>query len=785
MTRDHRRCGSIAGTGAWQVDAGMLVLFGAAVALFFWPLWLLAHRFPIGGGDLWGQLHPVWSYIAEWLRRGVVPLWSTRMMGGDPIISEAQYGLVNPLNWPLFLASPIPPWLISLRGAASLWLAGSGLYLFLRRSPVWGLARAPAAVSAIVYMFSDPFIAHLGHPQFNDTIAWLPWALWGLDRAARVGRGIPLAASALAALWVSGHAQAALYATCLVAGYALWQTSEGGRRGAAGRRLGRLTLVAMAAAMLAAPGLLPALERYPYTDRAAVPPKEGEYEAHLGMWRDYISPLYHGRNVKAFWAPWERVESGSVGVVGLGLAVLGLVTDQRRRTAFLAGTALVAVLFALGTQGPLYPRLEHLPLFSATWKTGRAIFVLSFALAIAAGLGVQHLLRTRAGQTWGILAILAALTIGLRASAWAALAPSVATRAQALVGLQLAAVTLAGAGFLGIVARRHALGRAGLIAIALSDLVATGALADVEPMPRTSDDPHAAAIAYLGADEGWFRVDVDAAARGLWSPASVMAAGFDVPQGLGNPMEIVVYNQFYWGIPHKGMPAYNALGTKYVIVPKGGQPGADGIWPVFLDDPLIDVHLNTNALPRARLVYRVTPVTTLEAAFSSVLSPDFDPVATAVVTNGPKLGGVGQGRIEVLAYGPNRAAFAVTTTEPALLVLSDLCYPGWRARTNDAAATIYAADGIFRGVYVPEGDSHVEMRYVPAPLQVGLGLFGCGLLIFAAVRRCVHAQRRAMTQAAVRDAAYQRRPMGSVSTAETREQSALRRASPSETGAEP
>lgn len=720
------------GAPTWKHDLRIVLLLGAAVALLFWPLWLLGYRFPIGGGDLWSQLYPVWSYVAEWVRRGVVPLWSTRMMAGDPILSEAQYGLVNPLNWPLFLSHPIPPWLVSIRGVFPLWLAGAGLYLYLRRSPVWRLDRAPAVTGAIVYMASDPFVAHLGHPQFNDTLAWLPWALWGIDAALRRKDRIPVAALALALLWLAGHAQAALYATCLVAVTTAWQVLEG-RRHTAARRLGRAALVAFGAACLAAPGLLPALERYPYTDRAAIPPKEGEYEFHSGMVLDYVSPLYHGRNLKTFWAPWDRVESGSVGIVGLALAALGLIADRRRRTLFLWAVGVVTILFALGTQGPLYPRLAGLPLFSATWKTGRAIFVLSFVLAIAAGLGAQHLQRSRGGALWAGLALLGAAVVALRAGAWSTAAPSPEAIAQARAGLTLASALLAGAGVLGALGRTHLLGRVGLAAVALAELTATGALADAEPLPPPGSDPHAAATAFLQADTGWFRVDVDAAARGLWSPASVMAAGLDVPQGTGNPMEIVVYNQFYWGIPHKGMPAYHALGAKYVIVPKGAQPGAAGIWPVFLEDPLVDIHLNTNALQRVWLVYSTTSVDSLEAAFSIVMAADFEPALTATVSGGPALASAGQGRIEVLAYGPNRAAFNVTSSEPALLVLSDLSYPGWRGRIDGKPAPILATNGIFRGMAVPTGTSRVEMRYFPTSLRAGLGLLACGMLVCAAI----------------------------------------------------
>jgi hypothetical protein len=300
-------------------------------------------------------------------------------------------------------------------------------------------------------------------------------------------------------------------------------------------------------------------------------------------------------------------------------------------------------------------------------------------------------------------------------------------RAQA--GLYLAALVLALAAVFGVLARWHRFGRAGLILLVLAELVGTGALADVEPSPRLQDDPHSAAIGYLRGDSGWFRVDVDGAARGLWSPAGVMAAGFTVPQGTGNPMEIVAYNQFYWGIPHKGMPAYNLLGAKYIIVPKDAQPGGDGIWPVFTQDALIDIHLNTNALQRVWLVYRTIPVQSLEAAYTNVFSTDFKPVETATVKDGPRLDSSGEGSIEVVAYTPNRAEFYVQVSEHALLVLSDLLYPGWRATVDGVSVPIYATDGLFRGVLIPAGAHRVEMRFSPVSLRLGLGLLVTALFI--------------------------------------------------------
>ncbi len=695
--------------------------------LFFWPVWIAGYRFPIGGGDLWGQLHPVWTYVATWLRRGVIPLWHTGMSAGDPIVAEGQYGLFNPLNWPLFLLSPIPLWMISLRGMVSVWLAGMGMYFYLHRSPVWALHEPAALIGALAYMFADPFVAHLGHPQFNDAMAWLPWTLWAIDGALRRKRAIPRAALVLACLALSGHGQATLYAALLIGGYALWQACGGGIRRVS-HRIGRLALTGILAIALTMPAMLPGFERLPYTERANIPAKLGEYEFHLGMWRDFITPLFHGRNRVTFWGPWERVESGAVGIVALGLACLGLIARPRQRTLFVWLAGLLAILLALGTQGPLYPLLSALPLFDATWKTGRAIYVLSFVLAIAAAEGMEHLLP-KPSRLWGVGMLAAAMGIALRAPAWAALAPHVNAVARALQGLYLAAALLALAALFGMYVWRSRCARAGLILLALTELVVTGALADVEPAPHTANDPHAPALAYLRKDEGWFRVDVDGAARGLWSPAALMAAGFAVPQGTGNPMEIITYSQFYWGIPHKGMPAYHVLGAKYIVVPKGALPGGDGIWPVFFDDALVDIHLNTHALQRVWLVYHTLPVNSLEAAYAHVFAADFAPAMTATVLNGPALDTAGNGRIEVLAYGPNRAAFHVETSAPALLVLSDLLYPGWRATIDGAATQLYATDGLFRGVLVPAGAHRVEMCFFPQSLRWGLGLLAMALTV--------------------------------------------------------
>lgn len=716
------------GRGACQEGVSLFFLLSAA-ALFFWPLWVAGYRFPKGSGDLWGAWYPVWSFIAEWLRQGVVPLWNNRILGGDPIFSDVQYGLFNPINWSLFLTYSIPHWMVLLRGALPLWLAGAGMYLYLRRSPLWQLKRPPALVGAVAYMFSDPFIVHLGNPPFNDAMAWLPWVLLGIDKAARSCRGIPFAALVVALPALSGHGEMTLYAAITAGLYTLWQIAEGGWPGML-HRLGQLLLAGVLGVALGAPALIPGIERLPFTERAGVPWElRRGYEFPPAMLVDFISPAFHGRGPDWFWPSWNPVESGYIGAIALYLTLIGLLGNLRhRRTWFLLGLGGLAYGLALGYHGPIYPLLSRLPLVESSLKTARAIFIVSLALAMMAAQGVEYLQsgRRRLAFLWAAGLLLGGLVLWWQAPAWVSAVPAGLPRLRALTGLRFAALLAGASALLGWAAARGRLwGRAGLLLLLLAELVATGALAETEPTPKP-DATHAAALAFLRADPGWFRVDVDPAARGLWPPVFLQMGGFEVPQGMGNAMDLREFNILRWRIPSATHPAYRMLGVKYLIVPKGAPPGGEGIWPVFVDDPLVDIHLNTLALPRVWLVYRTEVVGSYGEALERVLDENFRPEEIAIVQDGPQLDGTGQGRIELGYYGPNDVVLHVETDAPALLVLSDTFYPGWRATVDGTPVPIYQTNAALRGVPVPAGAHRVEMHFRPRTLQIGLGLAAAG-----------------------------------------------------------
>jgi hypothetical protein len=81
-----------------------------------------------------------------------------------------------------------------------------------------------------------------------------------------------------------------------------------------------------------------------------------------------------------------------VGILPLLLALVGLLVGNEQESRFWGAAALIALLLALGGNGPLYP-LAYLaaPGFGLFHSQGRAALVVSFALALLAGYGAQAL----------------------------------------------------------------------------------------------------------------------------------------------------------------------------------------------------------------------------------------------------------------------------------------------------------------------------------------------------------------------------------------------------------
>ncbi len=148
-----------------------------------------------------------------------------------------------------------------------------------------------------------------------------------------------------------------------------------------------------------------------------------------------------------------------------------------------------------------------------------------------------------------------------------------------------------------------------------------------------------------------------------------------------------------------------------------------------------------NVLPRAAL-FRAIEILPDDAVLARLKDPAFNPYEKAVVSRESASAGHDLSALNEAAAAPASAAritqyqsqhvsIEAETAGPALLVLNDTNYPGWRAYLNGKPADMLTVNFLFRGILLPPGKSTVEFKYQPRSLQVGGGISIAALAILA------------------------------------------------------
>jgi hypothetical protein len=159
------------------------------------------------------------------------------------------------------------------------------------------------------------------------------------------------------------------------------------------------------------------------------------------------------------------------------------------------------------------------------------------------------------------------------------------------------------------------------------------------------------------------------------------------------------------------------------------------------------VYRNSGALPRAFLVGGQRTVEGEDAALAAVTDGSTDLRRVAVTEEelpglaargqsqrgsgsaSPRLASAGEARL--VRYGRDEAEVEVDAARPALLVVTDVHFPGWKATVDGRDAEIERVDYLLRGVQVPAGSHTVELRYEPASWRVGWIVSALALLAIA------------------------------------------------------
>lgn len=735
-----------------------LLLLALLLTFFRHTVWPAAGQV-LGGVDVRTQFFPWLVGAREAVHAGRLPLWEPNHFAGYPFLANPQVGFFYPPTW---LA-----WLLPVNVALSwyvvfhLWLAGTGMLLFLRHQ---GANWTGAFLSALTFALSGFVGARLfaGHVGLIATVAWLPWILLALRWAAgkrsfwpAVVAGLPFALAILA-----GNTGILLYVGLIAIAYTLFlaispaelgsaRSVSGGERRAQsgfGRRFVYVTrqfLVAVVIALaLSAVQLLPFLQFAATSGRAAAASFDfaSSYSLPPAHLITLLIPDYFGEPLQAgYWSvPLFEELVYYAGVLPLIAFILAL-RKPARRTWFYLLLIIAGLWVALGRYTFLYRLLfDWLPPFRLVRAPARAALLFTFSASALLGLAVTG------WQT--------AASRGKRAALAQTLRWTLAVGATAAVG----ALAATGAVF----ASQHPSDQSGRLWhqlggwawLMLALLLGCGLLwAHLSAPPASRQATLAGAgLALLVVADLWFFghkfVRVEATAPNpIWTNARAVIGETEsrvLPWGLSvfeqngagrvglhsvfgyNPLEPASTVALTASVPDPRSTAYDVLATGYVLseAPLDNFVGGEGGLEPVAHEGTAWVYRRPGALPLARLVYRSETIAGDEAAVDRIHAPDFDPATTAILdkdppcTPGPADAG---GTAAVLSHDPTTWRVRTDSAAPALLLLAETNDAGWQVTVDGEPAEPLTAYTALRAICVPAGEHTVVWRYRPVTLWLG------------------------------------------------------------------
>jgi hypothetical protein len=133
---------------------------------------------------------------------------------------------------------------------------------------------------------------------------------------------------------------------------------------------------------------------------------------------------------------------------------------------------------------------------------------------------------------------------------------------------------------------------------------------------------------------------------------------------------------------------------------------------------------NERARPRAFAVHRIVVVSAPSEAVRRLATGEVRPEEAAVLEDpaAPPATGVGPSVVSIQNDEPLSVDLTAKMKGDGYVVLADTTYPGWRATVDGASAPIFAANGLFRAVFVKDGSHRVRFEYRPRALHLGAAI---------------------------------------------------------------
>ncbi|MBN1308633.1 MAG: hypothetical protein JXA18_11985 [Chitinispirillaceae bacterium] len=754
-----------------------------AAALFYWPIVSLQ-------GTMWNdfieQYFPYRTFATRALRHGVFPFWNPYSFSGMPFFADIQSAVLYPLNLllvPFGGPDGIGAVLFEYQIILHIMLAGVFTYALARD---FRRSRTASLLAGLVYMLGGFATAHIFHVTMIHALPWFALSLLTLRRALLRSNLYYAVATAFLLCFVAfaGHPQMYVYLHYFLGAYLLFHLIEQFRSGATLKRTtipaAFFLLSVLLGSGLSSVQLLPTSR----LSRESVRPELEFDKSAQGSFRPYrfitlIAPNFFStpnnlrKKAPVYWGKIEKdIDPGAhyywetalyLGVLPLILALMALFVSRQPPVMFLGSVALGAFLIAMGDAAPFY-KLAYtlLPGFRLFRNPARIGIIFSLAMSLLAAYGIDWLFTEASSlsrnKRWKGGMLLACFTgVFLLASAvfsTGVFKPAITrfiidsgilgddgariegyvshtvypfTAAQLWICAVFAVISFgvaAGRLYRKVTARCFSLL---LPAILLCDLLLFGyGFAAMKNDPRKIYEKTRLIRSVQEENEkGIFRIN----SRGSL-PGS---------DEIGGPYLIFRRNE---GTVHSIclMEGYNPLRLKRQLMDR-----KDRTLDILNIRYKIDVNEQSSTmsiiphptcLPRARMVpsYRLIPDE--KRILPTLHDPGFDHVNEVILEEKPDFVPAGRrapgnASARIVSWSINRIVTDVSIDRPALLVMSEIFYPAWKATIDGEKAAVLRANYALRAIAVPAGKHTVVCRYDDDAFSRGLAVTLASL--FAAI----------------------------------------------------
>lgn len=724
------------------------IILGVLIVAMFPSVLLFGQSFVLRDFGLFG--YPLAFFHRQCFWEGEIPFLNPLNNGGLPFLAQWNTMTLYPGSL-IYLLLPMP-WSLSFFSLVHLFLAGMGMYFLARR---WTGNSLAACVAGTAFVFNGFMLNCLMWPNYIASFGWMPWIVLASERAWTEGRRWIVGAALIGAMQMLSGTPEAILLTWFVIG-AIWITELTRNKGQRLLLIRRFFTVVTLIGGISAIQLLPFYELLTHSDRD-INFDAGHWSLTFSGLGNFFVPLF--RMYRSSTGVYFQKAQGITSSYYLGIGVLALVAlalcrrgDRRERP--LAAAGLFCLIMALGSHLPVYAWVKTVfPFMGFMRYAAKFLMPVTFIAPLLAAFAVKHYTASTpemAAQLKRASVIIAALFTSLivliitlsrivpyEDEVWFDTLKSGLSRIPLLLAVLVLFYMLARASSV----KRYQFLGLGLLAVIWLDVESHA----------PSQNPVVKADVFQPGLESLHNLKPQPAVGESRAMISYDAWRALHSKILSNPFEGYLCNRL--GLFDNcnildAIPKLDGFFALYIREEKDVRNALMTVQPfptnvadflsisqITAPEKVFDWEARPNVMPMITAGQKPVFVDSTNS-LETLLNPHFDPrkVVLLPATSAARLSveDASTARISKTDWRRHSIAFEVEATAPAMVVLSQVNYPAWKAFVDGLPVEIFTANHAFQALAVPAGVHRVQLVYKDRLFLLGAILTVTTLLICVA-----------------------------------------------------